>query len=242
MSVLRLSPSLATLAALLLAGCASAMSVSPGPEVAAVPPGGAAPGEHPGAGPGRPLGPCRLSQGRGPRPHRGRGARPVPPALQYQPRPARRHHHASRRPVAADRADPQGRCRTARTISASPRSRFRRPARPRDRVVRRPRAGDALRRSGNRRPLRHQRLCALRRRAARQPRRAARRDSQSAWRRPGRTSAGGLGARRAQGGADEGGSSGRRYLQAGPAILAFLHPRTMCRPASAASRCMARTR
>ena len=40
----------------------------------------------------------------------------------------------------------------------------RRPARPRDRLVRRPRAGHALHRSGSLRPLRHQRLCALRRR------------------------------------------------------------------------------
>ena len=38
----------------------------------------AAAGQHSGAGSGRPLGPCRLSQGRGSRPHRSRRARPVP--------------------------------------------------------------------------------------------------------------------------------------------------------------------
>ena len=85
--------------------------------------GRAAPGQHSGAGSGRPLGACRLSQGRGPRPHRSCGARPVPPALQYRPRPARRRDHASRptsrsRPSSASRA-----ARTARTTSALARSR-----------------------------------------------------------------------------------------------------------------------
>ena len=74
-------------------------------------------GKHSGAGSGRALGIGRLSQGRGPRTHRNCGARPMPPALQYRPRPARRHDHASCRPGATDRAQPQGRSRTARTTS-----------------------------------------------------------------------------------------------------------------------------
>ena len=78
--------------------------------------------------------------------------------------------HASCRPVAADRADAQGRRRTARTTSASPMSR---PAAQRDREIV---SFDgrvlitALDRSRDRRPLRHQRLCALRPRLTRRRR------------------------------------------------------------------------
>ena len=59
--------------------------------------------------------------------HRNRGARPVPAALQYRPRPARRRHHASPRPGAADRTQPER--RAGRQELHRPRRRARRAAR-----------------------------------------------------------------------------------------------------------------
>ena len=125
--------------------------------------GHAAARQHSGAGSGRTLGPCRLSQGRGPRAHRSRGARPM-----QQP------YNISRGPRGGvimhlpDQAQP-----TELSLKGGPDGKnyigpAEEPAagaaRPRDRRVRRPRADHALHRSGGRGPLRHQRLCALRRR------------------------------------------------------------------------------
>ena len=98
----------------------------------AVPPGGT----------GRPLGLRRLPQRCRPRPYHGRGALPMRPAGGDQSRAGRRRHDVSRRQRRVAGTAAQG--QLERQELYRPARRCRRPAGPRDRLVRRPHHGAAL--------------------------------------------------------------------------------------------------
>ena len=143
-------------AGLVLGGCSgmSLPSFSGGREPAPPPTAASAPVQiRPGRA-DRPLGLHVLSERGRPGPHRQHGARPVPQPLRHCPRPERRRDDASRRPAPAERTAPEGQLRRQELHRAGRRGRRR--AGPGNRLVRRPRADRALRRSRRRQPLRQQ--------------------------------------------------------------------------------------